>query len=271
MAANHERARKSPRAPLRSLADVFARRNRTVEKFGNEVMDAYKRVSPSTVTIKTGQVVYNPEQGVEVQLGVGAGWVIEPGVIVTNAHVAEGALYGGRMVVETSGAMYGRKGHAVKEQIEVDESQIYLSPDHDIAFIPIDPRLPLPKLKTGEDIQLRAGKPVMAVGAPRALKDTISSNISIAHTQLRNLTVEGRTDDYVQLNGASINPGNSGGGVFDHSYKTPRVIGMITLGAEGDATTGFMLPIQVIRDEFVKYQQKKMSRRVASLPGQLVA
>lgn len=267
------RAELAPKKPLKRLADAVTglveRRNRIVERYGNEIVRSFTNVLPSTVTILTIGEVVDPQSGERgQQIGVGAGWMIAPGVIATNAHVVENALHGGRMIIETSGMVNGVQQEDAKRQLEIDESQIYVSQNgHDVAFVPVDvsqfPGLTLPPLRLGKAADLPAGKPLMAVGAPKALEDSLSIN-TVGHNGTRELTVEGRTDKYIQL-GGQINPGNSGGGVFDHSYRRPHVVGMVTLGADGDPTTGFMLPIETIQEEFALFQTKmQIGRRSSS-------
>ncbi|HEX7042775.1 MAG TPA: serine protease [Patescibacteria group bacterium] len=253
------------------LRSLFERRNRGVRRLDREIIRSYESVLPSAVTILTSQVLYDRFRGrVVPAIGVGAGFVIDSNskeaIIVTNAHVAEGAR-GGQMQIETSGVINGKQDDKAKKSLSIDTSKIYLSPNHDIAFISVDltkyPGLKLPKVRLSNDNLLPAGKSVLTIGAPHALEDTLSPNNYIARSNTIEATDPlGRTDKYIQLGGA-INQGNSGGMTVDHSYRKPKVVGMVTLGVQGDPTTGFMLPVSIIKSEYAKYQDMRSGRRIS--------
>ena len=108
----------------------------------------------------------------------------------------------------------------------------------DVALIETDEKMPLLRFAATPP---RPGQPVVAVGAPGGLEDTVTTGVV---SKIRSLA--GRDEEYIQFD-AAINPGNSGGPVLNAGS---RVVGMATAKATGAEGIGFALPIGVACEAF---------------------
>jgi len=152
-------------------------------------------VKPSVVAINTEVVGYDIFNRPFKQQGAGSGWIIdEDGIIVTNAHVVEGA----KTITVTLDD--GRTFAA--ETVRTD-------PLADLAVVKIDARN-LPAANIGDSSRLRVGDWLVAIGNPLGLG--ISATTGIVSSLGISLSVApGQTlYDLIQTD-AAINPGNSGG------------------------------------------------------------
>jgi putative serine protease PepD len=145
----------------------------------------------------------------------GSGVVInaEQAHVITNYHViAEG---GQIQIVLADGRIF---------QAEVLGSD----PKTDLAVLKIkDPPQDLQEAELGDSAQVEVGDPVMAVGNPLGLDNTVTTGIVSAINRPVTTSASGTADDMAVINviqiDAAINPGNSGGPLFD---KEGKVIGI---------------------------------------------
>lgn len=129
----------------------------------------------------------------EMPQGVGSGFVVDAhGVILTNAHVVEGAE---ELVVRFQD---GRK--FVTKDFKSDTKT-------DIAVVRISGASNLVPLVLGNSDQAEIGDRVLAVGAPLGLAGTVTHGI--VSQKGRNMRLN-MYEDFLQTD-AAINPGNSGG------------------------------------------------------------
>jgi hypothetical protein len=157
--------------------------------------DIYERAHSSVVVVIVGDRSSKP-------VGQGSGFIVGKNRIVTNHHVVEGA--GDALVVFSDGT---------SELVEGIASD---NPARDLAILVVKTGRRLP-LKLGDEISVRQGDSVYALGAPRGLESSFTSGIV---SGFRNV------DDQVVLQTtAPIAPGSSGGPLLDGSG---RVIGVTT-------------------------------------------
>jgi len=117
------------------------------------------------------------------------------------------------------------------------------------SLVKVDAGADVALLKTGESIpvlgmetdQVVPGEPVLVIGAPVGLEDTVTTGVV---SKVRPIT--GRAQEYIQFD-AAINPGNSGGPVLN---AAGRVVGIATAKAMDAEGIGFALPIGVACDSF---------------------
>ena len=159
--------------------------------------------------------------------GMGTGFVINAdGYVVTNNHVVDGAseirvkFSDGRELV---GKVVGR-----------DEKT-------DLALVKVE-ATGLPVIPMGDSSKLEVGEPVMAIGNPFGLEQTVTTGI---------VSATGRTigagpyDDFIQTD-ASINPGNSGGPLVNTRGEVVGVNTMIASGTGGSVGIGFAIPTNLV-------------------------
>ncbi|MFI0261642.1 trypsin-like peptidase domain-containing protein [Streptomyces sp. NPDC017056] len=179
---------------------------------------------PSVVTL---HVRGNSEQG------TGTGFVLDKqGHILTNNHVVEPAGTGGEISVSFSG------GETAKAKV------IGRDGGYDLAVVKVEGVSGLRPLALGDSDSVRVGDPVVAIGAPYDLANTVTAGIISA--KQRPITAGGKKGDgsdvsYVDAlqTDAPINPGNSGGPLVD---SRARVIGINSAiraaGSGGDGLEG---------------------------------
>ena len=159
---------------------------------------------------------------------LGSGFVVNPaGFIVTNNHVVDGAteikvtLADGR---ELPGRLLGR------------------DPRTDIALLKVE-ATGLPVIPLGDSARLQVGEPVMAIGNPFGLEQTVTTGIVSATGRVIG---EGPYDDFVQTD-ASINPGNSGGPLINTQGQAVGINAAIVSRSGGSVGIGFAIPINLVK------------------------
>ncbi|GAA2240492.1 hypothetical protein GCM10010232_29400 [Streptomyces amakusaensis] len=149
--------------------------------------------------------------------GTGTGFVLDRrGHILTNHHVVAPAGPGGEISVTFSGGETARGTLVGKDS------------GYDLAVVKVSGVSGLTPLPLGNSDNVRVGDPVVAIGAPFDLQNTVTSGIISAKE--RPITAGGEKGDgsdvsYVDAlqTDAPINPGNSGGPLVD---AKARVIGI---------------------------------------------
>jgi putative serine protease PepD len=178
--------------------------------------------------------------------GTGTGFVLDDrGHILTNNHVVEPAGSDGRISVTFAG------GESADADVVGHDS------GYDLAVIKVTGVRGLKPLPLGNSENVQVGDPVVAIGAPFDLANTVTSGIISAKE--RPITAGGDKGDgsdvsYVDAlqTDAPINPGNSGGPLLD---SKARVIGInsairsadsgsdLESGQAGSIGLGFAIPI----------------------------
>ncbi|WP_428986034.1 trypsin-like peptidase domain-containing protein [Streptomyces pyxinae] len=181
--------------------------------------------------------------------GTGTGFVLDRrGHILTNNHVIDAAGASGRISVTFSGGET-----ATAELVGKDGG-------YDLAVVRVSRVEGLTPLPLGNSDDVRVGDPVVAIGAPFDLRNTVTAGIISARE--RPVTAggeDGGSDvsyvDALQTD-APINPGNSGGPLVD---SRARVIGVNSAiraadngtarggGQSGSIGLGFAIPVNQAR------------------------
>ncbi|WP_393078555.1 trypsin-like peptidase domain-containing protein [Streptomyces sp. LN704] len=182
--------------------------------------------------------------------GTGTGFVLDTrGHILTNNHVVEPAGTRGGITVTFSG------GESAKATVVGHDS------GYDLAVVEVSGVGGLRPLPLGNSDSVQVGDPVVAIGAPFDLANTVTSGIISAKE--RPITAGGEKGDgsdvsYVDAlqTDAPINPGNSGGPLLD---SRARVIGINSAirsadsaadpqaGQAGSIGLGFAIPVNQAR------------------------
>ncbi|MFN6468345.1 MAG: HhoA/HhoB/HtrA family serine endopeptidase [Nostoc sp. SerVER01] len=170
-----------------------------------------------------GDAVPQPRQRVE--RGSGSGFIINSsGQILTNSHVVDGA---DRVTV------------TLKDGRTFDGKVLGEDAVTDVAVIKIDANN-LPTLAVGNSDILQPGEPVIAIGNPLGLNNTVTSGIiSATGRSGSDIGASDKRVDYIQTD-AAINPGNSGGPLLN---TRGQVIAMNTAIIRGAQGLGFAIPI----------------------------
>ena len=212
---------------------------------GTDWTDVAAAVSPAVVTIQT--------QGASSG-GTGSGVIYDAqGDIVTNYHVIASVLGGGQIQVTLAdGRLYSAKvvGH--------DKTT-------DLAVIRLEnPPSDLTVARFASSANLEVGAPVMAIGAPLGLSNTVTTGIVSALNRPVEVSMDEdsssqdtqASSDLVVTNAiqidASINPGNSGGPLFDTSgavigiNSSIKSLATSSDGQAGSIGLGFAIPSDLV-------------------------
>ncbi|HEV2809238.1 MAG TPA: trypsin-like peptidase domain-containing protein [Acidimicrobiales bacterium] len=151
--------------------------------------------------------------------GRGSAWVagVEEGrsLLVTNNHVVGQQARPGSVVT------------VVREELRVEGEVLRVDEGRDLAVVAVDEVLP--PLDMADDGP-RVGEPVLVVGSPLGLEQSVVTGI-----------VSAFRDEHIQIS-APLNPGNSGGPVVDADGK---VIGVAVLKVGDEVTQAIGLAIPV--------------------------
>ncbi|MFG2353927.1 S1C family serine protease [Streptomyces sp. NPDC048521] len=180
------------------------------------------------------------------EAGTGTGFVLDgQGHILTNNHVVEPAGSDGRISVTFS------SGDTVKAKVVGRDS------GYDLAVVQVHGVHGLTPLPLGNSDGVEVGDPVVAIGAPFDLANTVTSGIISAKE--RPITAGGEKGDgsdvsYVDAlqTDAPINPGNSGGPLLDSRAHVIGINSAIRSAGSGSASEsgqagsiglGFAIPV----------------------------
>jgi S1-C subfamily serine protease len=186
--------------------------------------------------------------------GTGSGFVISGGYIITDNHVV--TLDG--LVSNSSLRVYFSDGKSAAGQV------IGRDPYSDIAVLKVAGLTDLPALSLGNSARVEVGDPVIAIGSPLGLADTVTSGIVSAVNRpvqpgAGNATTPRVFFDAIQTD-APINPGNSGGPLVNARGQVIGVDAAIdTLGVDpvtgaqgGSIGLGFAIPVDQARRVIVQ-------------------
>ena len=173
--------------------------------------------------------------------GLGSGFIIGDGLVLTNNHVTEGA---DEIKVTTDPTAPGGTREFTGKVIGRDAQT-------DIALVQLDGARAkeLPAAVLGSSEAMEVGDYVVAIGEPFGFQATVTSGIiSAKERSLRTSPF----DDFIQTD-ASINPGNSGGPLFNLKGE---VIGVNTAIISGANSIGFAIPIDLVKQEIAQLKAK---------------
>lgn len=164
----------------------------------------------------------NPSKPQESDRGVGSGFIIDSsGMILTNAHVVEGAT-----------TIYV----TLTDKREFKAKLLGLDKRTDIAVVKIDAR-DLPRLPLGDSSKVRVGEWVLAIGSPFGLENTVTAGIVSAKSR--------DTGDYLPFiqTDVAVNPGNSGGPLLNTAGQVVGINSQIFSRSGGYMGISFAIPI----------------------------
>lgn len=180
--------------------------------------------------------------------GAGSGFIVSPdGVILTNAHVVQGAD-------EVTVKLHDRREFRAKV-VGADART-------DVAVLKIDAKN-LPVVPLGKSRSLAPGEWVLAIGSPYGLESTVTAGVVSATG--RNLP-DGQVP-FIQTD-VAVNPGNSGGPLFNTRGEVVGINSQIYSQTGGYQGLSFSIPIDIavkIKDQIMatgKVQHAKLGVNV---------
>jgi S1-C subfamily serine protease len=176
-----------------------------------------------------------PEPESEGGTATGSGFVIDDeGHILTNNHVIEGAS---KVTVKLGDS-----------EETYDAEVVGTDPGTDVALLKVDaPADQIHPLKLGRSADAEVGDPVVAIGNPFGLDQTVTSGI-VSALQRDIQAPNGFSISHVIQTDAAINPGNSGGPLINAEGAVIGINAQIaTGGGSGNVGIGFSIPIDTVR------------------------
>ena len=173
---------------------------------------------------------FHGDRPAPAQVGLGSGVIVSPeGYLLTNHHVIAGA---DEIDVRLAD---GREARA---------RLIGTDPETDIAVLRIE-LAPLPVIALGKAAALQVGEPVLAIGNPFNVGQTVTGGIvsALGRNRLGLSTFE----NFIQTD-AAINPGNSGGALVDARGALVGINTAIYSESGGSLGIGFAVPVDLARE-----------------------
>ena len=167
-------------------------------------------------------------RGLQKVQSLGSGVVIdEQGHILTNEHVV---------------ARADRIRITMADGREFDATVLGADPNNDVAVLRAETEEKLPWIAPASSHDLMVGEPVIAIGNPFGLSNSVTTGVISAMN--RSIRTEHRTFHGFLQTDASINPGNSGGPLLNAEGE---LIGINTAVYNGGQGIGFAIPIDVAK------------------------
>ena len=171
----------------------------------------------------------DPPAPAPMEESLGSGVIVDvAGLILTNAHVIEGADV---IHVRTPD---GDEGTA---------TVVGTDPDSDLALLRAETLTGLQAAPLGDSDRLQVGDWVVAIGSPFGLHHTVTAGIISA--KARGMDESGL--EFLQTD-AAINPGNSGGALLDLNGALVGITSAILSQAGGNIGLNFAIPINAIKE-----------------------
>jgi serine protease Do len=171
------------------------------------------------------------------RMSLGSGFIVSAdGHVVTNFHV-----------VQNAAAILVR----LADQSEHRAKLVGSDPRTDIALLKIEAKN-LRTIPFGDSNKLEVGEPVMAIGNPFGLDQTVTTGIVSAKERFIGA---GPYDDFIQID-ASINPGNSGGPLIDARGALVGINTAIFSQGGGWNGIGFAIPVNLAKDVLAQLRER---------------
>ena len=195
----------------------------------NPSEDLFRRFFGDDPRFKGFQFPNLPDMQEMPREGHGSGFVVDSsGIILTNAHVVEGA---DRVIVH------------FQDGSEVKADEVVADARSDVAIVRVSTGKPLPVLSLGDSDAMQVGDWVLAAGNPFDVGVTVTAGI-ISATGRRPLIND--RENYLQTD-AAINPGNSGGPLVNLRGEVIGINTAISTSSGGYDGVGFAIPVNMVR------------------------
>ncbi|KER66576.1 peptidase S1 and S6, chymotrypsin/Hap [Burkholderia cepacia] len=165
-----------------------------------------------------------PDTSPRAVSGSGSGFIVSAdGLILTSAHVVDDAT-------DVTVRLTDRR--------EFKATVLAVDPQSDVAVLRVN-ATKLPFVRVGDSSKVRAGEPVMTIGAPDGSGNTVTAGI-VSATSHR--MPDGSAFPFFETDIAP-NPDNSGGPVFNRAGDVIGIAVQVYTGTDRYASTTFAIPI----------------------------
>ncbi|WP_322083462.1 trypsin-like peptidase domain-containing protein [Burkholderia sp. BCC1972] len=208
----------------------------------------FRRGGPTPVQ---GAQVPTPDPVLRAVSGSGSGFIVSAdGLILTSAHVVDEAT-------DVTVRLTDRR--------EFKATVLAVDPQSDVAVLRVN-TTKLPFVRLGDSAKVRAGEPVMTIGAPDGAGNTVTAGIvSATSHQLP----DGSAFPFFETDIAP-NPDNSGGPVFNRAGDVIGIAVQVYTGNDRYASMTFAIPIAFaakVRAQLQAQQQAQMQVQQVQVPA----
>lgn len=234
----HKKVRKKKRAVLLSLSLIavaaiaflayklfmpFSENTAAIEKAASSVVKIY---------------CYDHEGN---ETGTGSGFIaFDDRTVVTNYHVMERA--------------YTYKISTDEDKTYEVENILAYSKEQDIAIIQLKSSTHLKVLNLGDSDKIKKGEPIIAIGSPLGIKNTVSEGVLSGRLMKE-------TMDVLQFT-APISSGSSGGALFDNKGK---VIGITYASFVDGQNLNLGIPIKLVKTAYAYSTKKNIKHQISTI------
>ena len=251
-AAGNPAVAPAPGAALPDMSEIVARNSAAVVNIsvtgkvrGPAAIPDFPGLDPNDPFYDFFRQFRIPQPRGEQQVrGQGSGFIVrDDGIILTNAHVVDGA---DEVIVRLS------------DKREFKAKVLGTDKATDVAVLRIDARS-LPTVRIGNPAGVRVGEWVLAIGSPYGFESSATAGIVSAKS--RSLP----DDNYVPFiqTDVAVNPGNSGGPLFNMSGEVIGINSQIYSRTGGYQGLSFAIPIDVaisVQDQILKHGKVQRGR-----------
>ena len=189
--------------------------------------------------LTSAQIAAQSEKSIALIAGSnssGTGFLVRPGLLMTNAHVIDGEPIA-NVKVRFPSAVGDQQG-------PFPATLVYQDSLRDLALLKVDSTLP--PLRIAPTYTFVKGDDILVIGNPGIGSKVVLENAVSRGVMSTKLTVKGLA--FYQL-GIAVNPGNSGGPVFD---STGAVIGVVTRKSSAREALAFCIPVEDLHPAIAK-------------------
>ncbi|RQZ20804.1 PDZ domain-containing protein [Burkholderia sp. Bp9031] len=184
----------------------------------------FRRGAPLPPMPTQGPQAPTPDTSPRAIAGSGSGFIVSAdGLILTSAHVVADAT-------DVTVRLADRR--------DLKATVLAVDPQSDVAVLHVD-ATKLPVVRIGDSARVRAGEPVMTIGAPDGSGNTVTAGIVSATSHA---LPDGSPFPFFQTD-IAVNPDNSGGPVFNRAGDVIGIAVQVYTGADRYASMTFAIPI----------------------------
>lgn len=221
------------------------------------------KVSPAVVQITVNGYGPSEDHGhttarIVRQHAIGTGIIVDPdGYILTNAHVVEGAQRV-RVILPPPTAQSSLELQPVRADQILDAKVLGTHKQSDLALLKVE-ATHLPTVHLRDDVRVRQGELVVAIGSPEGLRNTVT--MGVVSSVARQLDPDNPMA-YIQTD-AALNPGNSGGPLVDIDGNVLGINTLMLSEGGGSEGLGFAIPAAIANFDYRSLRKSGHVQRVA--------
>ncbi len=188
---------------------------------------------------------------------IGSGVIVDPdGYIITNAHVVEGAQRV-RIILPAPAEDSLVELQPIHAGQILEAKVLGTHKQSDLALLKVE-ATHLPTLPLRNDVRVRQGELVFAIGSPEGLRDSVTMGIV---SSVARQTDPNDPMTYIQTDTA-LNPGNSGGPLVDIDGNLVGINTLILSQGGGSEGLGFAIPAAIVNFDYQNLRKSGHVQRV---------